>query len=112
MNWLEANGTSLRYDLSGAGPTTLVLIHEMGGTLESWDQVMPAIGNTRLGSELEVLLGLADRALYIAKNSGRDRVHALIGNEARRLGPAIERLVEQFGPPSRDARPARSVVGQ
>ena len=47
MNWIEVNGTSLRYELTGAGPTTLVLIHEMGGTLDSWDQVMPAVSNTR-----------------------------------------------------------------
>ena len=32
MNWIEVNGTSLRYELSGAGKTTLVLVHEMGGT--------------------------------------------------------------------------------
>jgi len=47
MNWIEVNGTSLRYDLSGEGKTTLVLIHEMGGTLDSWDQVLPAVNNTR-----------------------------------------------------------------
>jgi 3-oxoadipate enol-lactonase len=47
MNWIEVNGTSLRYELSGSGPTTLVLVHEMGGTLESWDQVLPALNNTR-----------------------------------------------------------------
>lgn len=47
MNWIEVNGTSLRYELAGEGPATLVLIHEMGGTLESWDQVMPAVSNTR-----------------------------------------------------------------
>ena len=33
MNWIEVNGTSLRYEVSGGGPATLVLIHEMGGTL-------------------------------------------------------------------------------
>src|SRR3954465_8864640 len=47
MNWIEVNGTGLRYELSGSGPTTLVLIHEMGGTLESWDRVMPALTNSR-----------------------------------------------------------------
>jgi 3-oxoadipate enol-lactonase len=47
MNWIEVNGTALRYDLSGSGSTTLVLIHEMGGTLESWDQVLPALNNGR-----------------------------------------------------------------
>jgi 3-oxoadipate enol-lactonase len=47
MNWVEVNGTSLRYELSGSGPTTVVLIHEMGGTLDSWDQVLPALVNSR-----------------------------------------------------------------
>jgi 3-oxoadipate enol-lactonase len=47
MNWIEVNGTSLRYELSGSGQTTLVLVHEMGGTLDSWDQVLPALNNTR-----------------------------------------------------------------
>jgi 3-oxoadipate enol-lactonase len=47
MNWIEVNGTSLRYELTGSGPTTLVLVHEMGGTLDSWDQVLPALNNGR-----------------------------------------------------------------
>jgi 3-oxoadipate enol-lactonase len=48
MNWIEVNGTSLRYDLSGSGPTTLVLVHEMGGTLDSWDAALPTLNNSRL----------------------------------------------------------------
>jgi len=47
MNWIEVNGISLRYDLSGGGPSTLVLVHEMGGTLDSWDQVLPALNSSR-----------------------------------------------------------------
>jgi len=47
MNWIEVNGTSLRYELGGNGATTLVLVHEMGGTLESWDRVMPTVASTR-----------------------------------------------------------------
>jgi 3-oxoadipate enol-lactonase len=47
MNWIEVNGTSLRYELSGSGPATLVLVHEMGGTLDSWDQALPALNNSR-----------------------------------------------------------------
>jgi 3-oxoadipate enol-lactonase len=42
-DWIEANGASLRYELSGQGKETLVLIHELGGTLESWDLVLPAL---------------------------------------------------------------------
>ena len=47
MDWIEVNGTSLRYELSGAGEKVLVLVHEMGGTLESWDQVMPLLSPGR-----------------------------------------------------------------
>jgi 3-oxoadipate enol-lactonase len=47
MDWIEVNGTSLRYQISGAGPSTLVLIHEMGGTLDSWDRTLGVLGNGR-----------------------------------------------------------------
>ena len=47
MDWIEANGTSLRYELSGTGDKVLVLVHEMGGTLDSWDQVMPMLSPGR-----------------------------------------------------------------
>lgn len=41
--WIEANGAALRYELAGHGRRTLVLVHEMGGSLESWDFVLPAL---------------------------------------------------------------------
>ena len=47
MDFIEVNGTALRYDLSGSGAATLVLIHEMGGTLESWDMVLPKLSAKR-----------------------------------------------------------------
>jgi 3-oxoadipate enol-lactonase len=47
MNWVEVNGTSLRWEESGAGPATLVLIHEMGGTLDSWDRTLGVVNNAR-----------------------------------------------------------------
>lgn len=47
QDWIDLNTTSLRYDISGDGPRTLVLVHEMGGSLESWDQVMPALQQGR-----------------------------------------------------------------
>jgi 3-oxoadipate enol-lactonase len=47
MDWIEVNGTALRYDMTGAGPSTLVLVHEMGGTLESWNQTLPALARGR-----------------------------------------------------------------
>ncbi len=47
MDWIEVNNVALRYDLTGAGKDTLVLVHEMGGSLESWDDVLPVVGRTR-----------------------------------------------------------------
>ena len=47
MNFIEVNGTALRYETSGGGASTLVLIHEMGGTLESWDVVGPLFAAKR-----------------------------------------------------------------
>jgi 3-oxoadipate enol-lactonase len=42
MQWMETNGVVLRYELSGAGRIPLLLIHELGGSLEFWDPVLPA----------------------------------------------------------------------
>jgi len=47
MKWAEITGSRLRYEISGDGPKTLVLIHEMGGSLESWDSVLPALARRR-----------------------------------------------------------------
>ncbi len=41
MPWIEANGTSLRYGLSGSGKKTVVLMHELGGCIESFDDTLP-----------------------------------------------------------------------
>lgn len=40
--WIEANNVSLRYQLFGKGPT-VVLLHEMTMTLETWDYLLPTI---------------------------------------------------------------------
>jgi 3-oxoadipate enol-lactonase len=53
VDFIEVNGTALRYDLTEdvtgnlAGASTLVLIREMGGTLESWDAVLPVLAGKR-----------------------------------------------------------------
>lgn len=43
MKYIQANGVSLRYEMSGQGPTTLALLHEMGSSLETWDAAMPLL---------------------------------------------------------------------
>lgn len=55
MNFTEVNGTALRYDLDGNGLSTLVLIHEMGGTLESWDLVTPELYAWVIGEFLDAV---------------------------------------------------------
>jgi 3-oxoadipate enol-lactonase len=47
MDFIEANGVGLRCELSGGGDRTLVLVHEMGGSLESWDDVAPRFARSR-----------------------------------------------------------------
>jgi 3-oxoadipate enol-lactonase len=47
MDFIELNGVALRYELSGRGERTLVLVHEMGGSLESWDEVVPRFAKSR-----------------------------------------------------------------
>ncbi|MEH2547480.1 3-oxoadipate enol-lactonase [Bradyrhizobium sp. AZCC 2262] len=47
MDFNEANGVGLRCELSGGGDRTLVLVHEMGGSLESWDDVAPRFAKSR-----------------------------------------------------------------
>jgi 3-oxoadipate enol-lactonase len=47
MEFLEVNGVGLRCELTGAGAQTIVLVHEMGGSLESWDEVAPRLAATR-----------------------------------------------------------------
>ena len=47
MDFIEANGVGMRCELSGGGDRTLVLVHEMGGSLESWDDVAPQFAKSR-----------------------------------------------------------------
>jgi 3-oxoadipate enol-lactonase len=46
MNFIEVNDVSLRYAVEGQGKT-IVLIHEMGGTLESWSLLAPLLAAKR-----------------------------------------------------------------
>jgi 3-oxoadipate enol-lactonase len=43
LPWTSANGISIHYELEGKGGPVVVLLHEMGGTLESWDAVAPEL---------------------------------------------------------------------
>ena len=47
MDFIELDGVALRFELTGKGDRTLVLVHEMGGSLESWDDVVPRFTGSR-----------------------------------------------------------------
>jgi 3-oxoadipate enol-lactonase len=42
----QVNQTSLRYQLSGSGPRTIVLLHELGMSLESWDDIVSELSRS------------------------------------------------------------------
>ena len=41
--FLDVNGVSLHYELTGSSGHSVVLLHELGGTLHSWDAVAPRL---------------------------------------------------------------------
>jgi 3-oxoadipate enol-lactonase len=45
LPWTTANGISVSYQLAGTSGQLVVLLHEMGGTLDSWDAVAPALSH-------------------------------------------------------------------
>ena len=47
MEFAEINDAALRYELTGKGDRTLVLVHEMGGSLESWEDAARLFGASR-----------------------------------------------------------------
>ncbi|MDX3969181.1 MAG: alpha/beta hydrolase [Bradyrhizobium sp.] len=47
MNWIEVNGAGTRYTIDGEGAVPLVLVHEMGGAMESWEPLLPEVAEGR-----------------------------------------------------------------
>ncbi len=43
LPFLSANGISIHYKLAGQKGPVVLLLHEMGGTLDSWDRVAPGL---------------------------------------------------------------------
>jgi len=44
LPWIEVNGNSFHYKLEGAeSDPTVVLLHEIGGSLDSWDEIVPGL---------------------------------------------------------------------
>jgi 3-oxoadipate enol-lactonase len=43
LSFIDANGVSLHYELAGTRGPSVVLLHELGGTLNSWNAVAPRL---------------------------------------------------------------------
>ena len=43
MDFLTAGTFRFRVDISGQGPQSLILLHELGGSLETWSDITPAL---------------------------------------------------------------------
>lgn len=43
MPWIEAGGVSFHYRLEGGHGPSVVFLHEIGGSLDSWDEVVPEL---------------------------------------------------------------------
>jgi 3-oxoadipate enol-lactonase len=43
MDWVSPAGAALRIDRRGSGPLSVVLLHELGGSLESFDAILPLL---------------------------------------------------------------------
>jgi 3-oxoadipate enol-lactonase len=76
LPFVDANGVSLHYALAGTAGRSIVLLHELGGTLNSWDAVAP-----RLAARFRVLR-------YDQRGAG--------ASEKVRLDFANDTLVEDF----------------
>jgi 3-oxoadipate enol-lactonase len=46
LPFTTANGISIHYKLAGQKGPVVLLLHEMGGTLDSWDQVAPGLSES------------------------------------------------------------------
>src|SRR5579872_1355287 len=46
LPWAEAGGVSLHHRLEGARGASVVFLHEIGGSLDSWQGVTPELAKT------------------------------------------------------------------
>ena len=80
MPWTSANGISIHYEVEGRRGPVVVLLHEMGGTLDSWDAVAPGLAeNYRVLRYDQRGQGLTEKvraAVHQRRRGGRPRRRA------------------------------------
>ena len=115
MPWAEVNGTSLRYAFDGDRGPCIVLLHEAGGCIESFDEVAGALGDSfrvlrydqrgfgfsEPSAELSLDLAVADLTALLDHLALPERIHlagCALGGDigavyARRHGDRVASLV-------------------
>lgn len=96
ISFVELNGAACRYSLEGEGPQALVLVHELGGSLNSWDALVPLLpGGLRVlrhdlrGAGMSEKTRGTNRLDVLADDVSALLDHAGIGGEAIVLGAAM-----------------------
>jgi pimeloyl-ACP methyl ester carboxylesterase len=80
MPWIDTGPLSMRFEDLGQGSQTLLLLHEMGGTMESWDFILPLLSpRYRLIRYDQRGAGLTERppGAFSIDDAGRDAVALL-----------------------------------
>ena len=92
MPWIEANGASLRYELIGSGKQTLVLMHEAGGCLESYEDALPGLeSNFRVLRYDQRGFGFSEKVRELTFDTVVQDLAALL--EALRISEAVHCLL-------------------
>jgi len=100
MRWIELSDAALRYEVVGEGAPLLVLVHEMGGSLNSWDAVLPALARGRrllrydargagMSSKPRGALSIDDAAADIAALLDAEGIDAPVAVAGCALGGAV-----------------------
>ena len=98
MPWIEANGTSFHYKIEGNAGAVVVLLHELGGTLDSWDGVVPARrAPSRVPLRSARVRSRKVRAHIHARYARRRPAGAVARTLARRTVPSFRSLPQHAG---------------
>jgi 3-oxoadipate enol-lactonase len=86
--FIDANGVSLHYELAGTRGPAVVLMHELGGTLNSWDAVAP-----RLAGRFRILR-YDQRGSGLSEKVRQDFTNGMLVEDFEALAKAVH-----LGPP-------------
>jgi 3-oxoadipate enol-lactonase len=80
MPWVEADGVSLHYERYGQRGPSVAMLHELGGSIASWDAVLTLLGDDFQTVRMDLRgAGLSEkvRAPFSIADQAEDLVHVL-----------------------------------